>query len=429
MKLPARKRPGPGIWNKPVPRLDDALGAAATAPAVASRLLTGASGDRYPGPPGAWASRLPCHVTGHHRPGPPVRACGRDARAPRRASREAGCAAIPCVAPRRWLRGRRGRAARRVRGGTGPRRSSRGVPGSVGRRSTGWDGAAADRRRHFRCGARWEWAATLPGDGGRRHRSRSALRKAGAGRSSTARCRNCPQGVGPRFRVRSLPWLPARVLRATGSPRTRAAGSRRTSRRAASCPPPNRASGRSAVSRGDAASSKAAVSGRLHLHHPALRRLSLARAAPLHLPRRVQAEVRMARALVGQLAHAEHLRLERRPDRVQQVRERPVARPLPGRAARGVDSPEVGEVRLDRRRQSRARAPHPSSSLLPPSAVWCANPALAASTVARIAAEGHRIRQHFGAHYEAAIEARRTGPTASLRVQVRIQERSQRALL
>ena len=136
----------------------------------------------------------------------------------------------------------------------------------------------------------------------------------------------------------------------------------------------------------------------------------------------------MARALIGQLAYAEHLGLERRPDRVEQVRERCVARPLSGRAARGVDSPEVGEVRLDRRRQSRARARHPSSSLLPPSAVWCANPALAASTVARIAAEGHRIRQHFGAHYEAAIEARRTGPTASFRVQVRIQERSQRAL-
>ena len=111
------------------------------------------------------------------------------------------------------------------------------------------------------------------------------------------------------------------------------------------------------------------VTGRLHLHHPALRRLPLARTAPLHLPRRVQAEVGMARALVGQLAHAEHLGLERRADRVQQVRERPVARPLAGRAARCVDSPEVGEVRLDRRRQSRARTRHPSSSLLPPRAV------------------------------------------------------------
>ena len=131
----------------------------------------------------------------------------------------------------------------------------------------------------------------------------------------------------------------------------------------------NTDSGRSTGPGRNAASGGGAASRRLHLHHPALRRLPLARAAPLHLPRRVQAEVRMARALVGQLAHAEHLGLQRRSDRVQQVRERPVARPLPGRPARGVDSPEVGEVRLDRRRQSRARAPHPSSSLLPPRAV------------------------------------------------------------
>ena len=58
----------------------------------------------------------------------------------------------------------------------------------------------------------------------------------------------------------------------------------------------------------------------------------------------------MPRALVGQLADAEHLGLERGADGVEQVRQRPVARTLPGRAAGGVDSSEVGEIGLDRRR-------------------------------------------------------------------------------
>ena len=230
------------------------------------------------------------HPTRRSRNQAPVANLGARASRPRsqEASRGGECAAIPCVAPRRWLRGRRGRAARRVRGGTGLRRSSRGIPGSAGRRSTGWDGAAG-RRRHFRCGARRvqaaslrgfafagrrhrfryrvrcdraamirgcgerhrrhfrhgrrhgrvaplrgfagrrhrfrydarrDRAAMLAGDGGRRHCSRSALRKAGGGRSSTARCRSCPQGVGPRFRVRNLPWLPARVLRSSFSARS-----------------------------------------------------------------------------------------------------------------------------------------------------------------------------------------------------------------
>ena len=76
----------------------------------------------------------------------------------------------------------------------------------------------------------------------------------------------------------------------------------------------------------------------------------------------------MARALVGQLAHAEHLGLQRRADGIEQVRQRRVARPFPGRAARGAYPPKLGEVRLYRRRQSRIRARHPSSSLLPPRA-------------------------------------------------------------
>ena len=66
----------------------------------------------------------------------------------------------------------------------------------------------------------------------------------------------------------------------------------------------------------------------------------------------------MARALVGKLTDTEHLRLERHADGVQQIGERPVARPLPSRAARGAHPSEIGEVRLDRRRQFRIRSRH-----------------------------------------------------------------------
>ena len=100
------------------------------------------------------------------------------------------------------------------------------------------------------------------------------------------------------------------------------------------------------------------VGGGLDLDHAALRHLPLARAALLHLPCRIQAEVGMARALVGKLADAEYLWLERRPDGVQQIRERPVARPLLGRPARCADPPEIGEVGFDSRRQFRVRSRH-----------------------------------------------------------------------
>jgi hypothetical protein len=61
----------------------------------------------------------------------------------------------------------------------------------------------------------------------------------------------------------------------------------------------------------------------------------------------------MARALVGELADAEHLGLQCRAHRVQKIRERPVARPLAGGSARGADPPQIVEVRLDRRGQLR----------------------------------------------------------------------------
>ena len=96
----------------------------------------------------------------------------------------------------------------------------------------------------------------------------------------------------------------------------------------------------------------------LDLDHAAFRNLALARASPLHLPGRVEAEVGMTRALVGQLADAEHLRLEGRADGVEQVRERPVARSLPGRPAGGADPPQIFEIRLHRRDQLRVRTGH-----------------------------------------------------------------------
>ena len=52
------------------------------------------------------------------------------------------------------------------------------------------------------------------------------------------------------------------------------------------------------------------VTGRLHLHDAALWCLPLTKPAFLDLPRRVEAEIRMTGALVGQFADAEYLRLE-----------------------------------------------------------------------------------------------------------------------
>ena len=120
------------------------------------------------------------------------------------------------------------------------------------------------------------------------------------------------------------------------------------------------------------------VVGRLHLDDTALRSLSFARAAPLDLLCGVEPEIGMARALVGELADAEHLGLERRADRVQKVRERPVGRSLPGRPARGADPPQIVEVRFDRRGQLRVRSAHqtrcrrvrPDMQALPPKRPW-----------------------------------------------------------
>ena len=75
------------------------------------------------------------------------------------------------------------------------------------------------------------------------------------------------------------------------------------------------------------------VAGGLDLDDAAFRQPALARPAPLDLPRRVEAEVGMSGALVGELADAEHLRPERRADGVQQIPQRRVVGELPRRSA------------------------------------------------------------------------------------------------
>ena len=100
------------------------------------------------------------------------------------------------------------------------------------------------------------------------------------------------------------------------------------------------------------------VVGRLDLDRAAFRRLALARPALLDLLRREEAEIRVARAPVGKVADAEHLRLERRAHRVQQVGERRVVRQLPGPAAGRADPRKIGKVSLDRLRRFLVRSRH-----------------------------------------------------------------------
>ena len=73
--------------------------------------------------------------------------------------------------------------------------------------------------------------------------------------------------------------------------------------------------------------------------------------ALLHLLRRVEAEVGMTRALLRKLVDAKHLWPERRTNGIKQVCKWPIARPLPGRAARRAHPPKLGEVGLDHRCQ------------------------------------------------------------------------------
>ena len=66
-------------------------------------------------------------------------------------------------------------------------------------------------------------------------------------------------------------------------------------------------------------------------------------------------EVSIARALAGKLTDTEHPRLDGRSDGVEQVCERPVARPLFGLAAGCAYPPGISGVRVDCRRWFRVR--------------------------------------------------------------------------
>ena len=85
-----------------------------------------------------------------------------------------------------------------------------------------------------------------------------------------------------------------------------------------------------------------------YFDHAAFRRLALLRLAPLHLFRSVQAEIGMPGALIGQFADAKHFRFERVADGVEQIRQRAVARPLTGSAARRADLPQVAQIGFNR---------------------------------------------------------------------------------
>ena len=80
----------------------------------------------------------------------------------------------------------------------------------------------------------------------------------------------------------------------------------------------------------------------LHLDHATFGHLPRARPALLHLPRRIEAEVGMPRPLIGQLADTEHPGLEHAADGVQQIGQRPIARPLASSPAGGADPLQIG---------------------------------------------------------------------------------------
>ena len=88
------------------------------------------------------------------------------------------------------------------------------------------------------------------------------------------------------------------------------------------------------------------VAGGLDLHDAAFGDLAGPRLALLHLLSGVEAEVRVARALLGKLAYAEHLGPERSADGVQQVGQGRIVRPLSGRAAGRPYAAQVGKILL-----------------------------------------------------------------------------------
>ena len=95
----------------------------------------------------------------------------------------------------------------------------------------------------------------------------------------------------------------------------------------------------------------------LDFDHAALRRLALARLAPLNLTRGIETEVRMARALLCKLADAEYFGLEHASNGVEQVGQRRVVGALAGGAAGRSDPAQIGKILLYRRCQLRCVHP------------------------------------------------------------------------
>jgi|GEM_PF-2952588 len=82
------------------------------------------------------------------------------------------------------------------------------------------------------------------------------------------------------------------------------------------------------------------IVGPFHLHHAPLRNLALAGTTFLHLPGSIQPEIRMAGALVGQLAHTEHPGLQQCAHPVEESGQWTVAGALARGAAGGAHTVE-----------------------------------------------------------------------------------------
>ena len=95
------------------------------------------------------------------------------------------------------------------------------------------------------------------------------------------------------------------------------------------------------------------VIGVLDLDNAALGGLAFARPAAPRLPGGVEAQVGMARAVIGEFADAEDLGREHSADGVDESGQRRVGGPLAGRATGSAQAAQVAEVGLDRRREVR----------------------------------------------------------------------------
>ena len=97
----------------------------------------------------------------------------------------------------------------------------------------------------------------------------------------------------------------------------------------------------------------------LDLYHAAFRNLPRTGPPPLQLLGRIEPDVRMPRALIGEFGDAEDLGFQAAADGVQQVHERGVGGPLASRAARSALAGEITQVVLDRGGESGVCSGHP----------------------------------------------------------------------